>query len=87
MSTHYQLPPDVQQWVDLRLSAGVYKSPDELLREAMHALDELDREKLRLFQEGNRVAMEQSRLGLSKPLDLAAVLERVEQRVAADDKG
>jgi Arc/MetJ-type ribon-helix-helix transcriptional regulator len=83
MSTQYQFPPDVQQWVDARLSAGVYKSPDELLREAMHALDELDREKLRLFQEGNRIAMEQSRLGLSKPLDLAAVL----QRVATDRKG
>ncbi len=85
MTTQYQFPPDLQQWVDARLSAGVYQSPDDLLREAMHALDELDREKLRLFQEGNRIAIEQSRLGLSKPLDLAAVLERVEQRVAAGD--
>ena len=87
MITQYQFPPDVQQWVDARLSAGGYQSPDDLLREAMHALDELDREKLRLFQEGNRIAMEQSRLGLSKPLDLAAMLERVERRVAADGKG
>ena len=86
MTTQYQFPPDLQQWVDARLSAGVYQSPDDLLREAMQALDELDQEKLRLFQEGNRIAMEQSRLGLSKPLDLAAVLERVEQRVAADRK-
>ena len=51
------------------------------MRDAMNALDELDREKARLFQEGNRIAIEQSGLGLSKPLDLAAVLERVEQRI------
>jgi Arc/MetJ-type ribon-helix-helix transcriptional regulator len=86
MTTPYQFPPDLQQWVDARLSAGVYQTPDELLRDAMQALDELDQEKLRLFHEGNRVAIEQSRLGLSKPLDLAAVLERVEQRIATDGR-
>jgi hypothetical protein len=53
----------------------------------MNALEDLDREKLRLFQEGNRVAVEQSRLGLSKPLDLNAMLQRVEARVAAEGKG
>lgn len=52
----------------------------------MHALDELDQEKVRLFKEGNRIAQEQSRLGLSVPLDLSAVLDRVEQRVAAKGK-
>ena len=86
MTSQYQFPPDLQQWVTARLSAGIYKSPDDLLREAMRALDELDQEKLRLFQEGNRIAMEQSRLGLSKPLDLDALLERVERRVSADLK-
>jgi Arc/MetJ-type ribon-helix-helix transcriptional regulator len=87
MTTQYQFPPDLQQWVDARLGEGGYQSPDDLLRDAMRALDELDQEKLRLFQEGNRVASEQSRLGLSKPLDLAAVLERVEKRAAQDQKG
>jgi Arc/MetJ-type ribon-helix-helix transcriptional regulator len=83
----YQFPPDLQQWVDARLGAGVYQSPDDVLRDAMRALDELDKEKLRLFQEGNRIAMEQSRLGLSKPLDLETILERVEQRMAAEQNG
>ena len=80
---HYQFPPDLEQRVKARLTDGSYQSEDELLRDAMNALDALDREKLRLFQEGNRIATEQSRLGLSKPLDLSAVLTRVEQRVAA----
>jgi Arc/MetJ-type ribon-helix-helix transcriptional regulator len=84
---HYQFPADLQQLVDEHLVTGTYKSTDDLLRDAINALDELDREKLRLFQEGNRIAEEQSRLGLSKPLDLAALMERVEQRVAAEGKG
>ena len=80
---HYQFPPDLQQRVNARLSNGSYGSEDDVLRDAMNALDALDQEKLRLFQEGNRIAAEQSRLGLSKPLDLDAVLKRVEQRIAA----
>jgi Arc/MetJ-type ribon-helix-helix transcriptional regulator len=83
----YDFPPDLQQWVDARLNGGVYQSPEDLLRDAMKALDNLDREKLRLFQEGNRIAVEQSRLGLSKPLDLNGILERVEQRFAAEQNG
>jgi Arc/MetJ-type ribon-helix-helix transcriptional regulator len=84
---HYQFPHDLQQRVQARLSGGTYESEDELLRDAMNALDELDQEKIRLFQEGNRIALEQSRLGLSKPLDLEAVLQHVESRVAAEGKG
>lgn len=83
MNSQYQFPSDVQQRVDAYVSAGAYQSPDDVLRAAIQALDELDREKLRLFQELNRIAEEQSRLGLSKPLNLPALLERVEGRVAA----
>ena len=83
----YQFPPDLSERVQSRLSDGNYQSEDDLLRDAMNALDDLDREKLRLFQEGNRVALEQSRLGLSKPLDLNALLQRVEARAAPEGKG
>ncbi len=84
---HYQFPPDLHDRVQARLADGSYQSEDDLLRDAMNALEDLDREKLRLFEEGNRVASEQSRLGLSKPLDLNAMLQRVEARVAAEGKG
>jgi Arc/MetJ-type ribon-helix-helix transcriptional regulator len=79
---HYQFPPDLQDRVTARLIDGGYRSADDLLRDAMNALDALDHEKLRLFQEGNRIAAEQSRLGLSTPLDLDGILMRVEQRIA-----
>ncbi len=39
-------------------------------------------EQLRKFQELNEIAAEQSRMGMSKPLDLSTILNRVEQRVA-----
>jgi Arc/MetJ-type ribon-helix-helix transcriptional regulator len=87
MSIPYQIPPDIQQRVNAHLNAGTYKSPDEVFRDAMNALDELDREKLRLFEVGNRIAEEQSRLGLSKPLNLNAILERVEQRMTLRGNG
>jgi len=38
--------------------------------------------KLRSFHEGNAIAIEQSRRGLSKPLDLESVLAHVEERLA-----
>lgn len=81
---HYEFPPDLQQRVLARLADGSYRTEDELLRDAMNALDELDREKLRLFHARNLVAAEQSRLGLSTPLDLGAMLSRIEGRVAAE---
>lgn len=80
---HYEFPPDLRQRVQARLADGSYQSEDDLLRDAMNALDELDQEKLRLFAEGNRIAAEQSRLGLSKPLDLSSLLSRVESRAIA----
>lgn len=39
-------------------------------------------EKLKRWHERNAISTEQSRRGLSKPLDLERVLDRVEQRVA-----
>jgi len=81
---HYEFPPDLRQRVSARLADGSYQSEDELLRDAMNALDELDREKLRLFHARNLVTAEQSRLGLSTPLNLDAMLSRIEDRVAAE---
>jgi hypothetical protein len=39
-------------------------------------------EQLRRFQGHNNIAAEQSRQGLPKPLDLPAMMQRIEQRVA-----
>jgi Arc/MetJ-type ribon-helix-helix transcriptional regulator len=83
----YQFPPDLDERVKARMTRGAYRSEDDLLREALDALDQREQENLQQWQERNRIAADQSRLGLSKPLDLEKVLERVEKRVAEHRQG
>ncbi|MEX2317926.1 MAG: hypothetical protein WD669_12285 [Pirellulales bacterium] len=80
----YQLPPDVDHRVQAYLATGGYQNEDDVLRTALDALEERDQEKLRRWNEGNRVAVEQSRQGLSKPLDDEAVLDRLRARLAKE---
>jgi len=37
----YQVPPDVEQWVRDRMAQGGYASADDVLRDALRALDEV----------------------------------------------
>jgi Arc/MetJ-type ribon-helix-helix transcriptional regulator len=65
----YQFPPDLEERVKARMSDGRYGSEDDLLRQAMDALDQLEQDKITRWDERNQIALEQSRHGLSKPLD------------------
>jgi Arc/MetJ-type ribon-helix-helix transcriptional regulator len=80
----YRLPPDVDHRVRAYLAAGGFQNEGDVLRTALDALEERDQEKLRRWHEGNDLAMEQSRQGLSKPLDVEAVLVRVRTRLAKE---
>ena len=82
----YQLSPELSDRVQSFVFAG-YRDEDDVLREALNALEAREQEKLRRWNEGNRIAMEQSQQGLSKPLNVEALLERVEQRIARDFEG
>jgi len=66
------------------MSDGRYKSEDDLLRDAMDALDQLEQDRVTRWDERNRIAMEQSQQGLSKPLDDDAVLRRLRERLAKE---
>jgi Arc/MetJ-type ribon-helix-helix transcriptional regulator len=79
-----QLPPDISERLQAWVVAGGYRSEEEALREALDALDERDQEKRRRWHDGNALAIEQSRQGLSKPLDDEAVLARLRARLAAE---
>jgi hypothetical protein len=46
------------------------------------ALEQHEQDKLRRWHEGNKLAIEQSRQGQSKPIDLESLLDRVEKRVS-----
>jgi Arc/MetJ-type ribon-helix-helix transcriptional regulator len=67
--------------------SGRFHSEDDVLREAMDALDRIEKDKLIRWHERNQASMDQSRLGLSKELDLEALLARVEDRVAKLSEG
>lgn len=80
----YQLPLDLDERVKARMSAGRYQTEDEVLREAMDALDQLEQDRVIRWNERNRTAVRQSQQGLSKPLDDKAVLDRLRKRLAKE---
>ena len=80
----YQFPQDIDERVKARLSDGLYQSEDDVIREAMDALDQLEQDRLIRWNERNRIAVQQSQQGLSKPLDDEAVLARLRERLAKE---
>jgi Arc/MetJ-type ribon-helix-helix transcriptional regulator len=62
----YQLPPDLDHRVQTYLSAGSFQNKDDVVRSALDALEEREQEKLRRWHEGNRIAIEQSREGITE---------------------
>ena len=80
----YQLPPDLDHRVQAHLLAGGFQDANDVLCAALDALEDREQEKLRRWNEGNRIAMEQSKQGLSKPLDVEAMLARLHARLARE---
>ena len=80
----YQFPADVEQLIKERMALGVYSSEDEVLRDALGALEQLEQERLARWDERNRLAIEQSEQGLSRPLDDKRVLARLRERLARE---
>ena len=80
----YELPDDLRKRIEARLAEGEYHSQDDVLRSALDALDQVEQDKLTRWKERNRLAMEQSSRGESKPLDDAKVLQRLRERLAKE---
>ena len=80
----YQFPPDIGDRVKARLEDGVYQSEDDIIRDAMDALDQVEQDKLVRWEERNRIAVEQSKQGFSKPLDDERVLSRLRERLVKE---
>ena len=66
------------------MSEGRYASEADLLREAMDALDRLEEDKLLRWHDRNRLAMEQSQQGKSRPLSDSVILDRLRKRLAEE---
>lgn len=81
---NYQLSAALQQRVFDRLSAGNYRSEEDVLRDAMDALDRIEEDKLTRWHQRNQLSQQQSDQGLAKPLDDEAVLARLRARLAQE---
>lgn len=78
----YQLPPDLDCRVQAYLGTGGYQNEDEVLRATLEEREQL---KLRRWNEGNHIAIEQSEQGLSNPLDDEAVIARLRAGLAKEE--
>jgi Arc/MetJ-type ribon-helix-helix transcriptional regulator len=82
ISKSYHLPPDIDERLSAHVASGAYQTQDDVLREALDALEQRERAKLEEWHRKNAIAIEQSLTETSQPLDLDAILERVEARIA-----
>jgi Arc/MetJ-type ribon-helix-helix transcriptional regulator len=80
----YEIPTDIQERLKARLDEGAYQSADEVLRDAMDALDQVEQDKLVRWNDRNQLAIQQSQQGLSKPLNDQTVLARLRARLAQE---
>jgi len=77
----YEFPTDIRERLEARLVGGVYQNEDDVIRDAMDALDQIEQDRLTRWNDRNRLATEQSKQGLSKPLDDQNVLSRLRERL------
>jgi len=82
------IPTNIQRQIEALMASGEYDNQDVILEQAIDALAwrRREEEKLRRWNERNHQTVDESRQGLSKPLDLETVLKRVETRVAEDGR-
>ncbi|MBI3838713.1 MAG: type II toxin-antitoxin system ParD family antitoxin [Planctomycetia bacterium] len=80
----YRVPADVEQLIKERMALGAYSSEDDVLRDALGALEQREQERLARWDERNHLAIKQSNQGLSKPLDDQQVLARLRARLAKE---
>jgi Arc/MetJ-type ribon-helix-helix transcriptional regulator len=80
----YELSEEIRCRVNARLKDGAFQDEDQVLREALDALDQMEADRITRWNERNLLATQQSEQGLSRPLDMERVLERVRKRLAEE---
>lgn len=78
------LPLDLADRIRARVEDGSYACEADVIRDAIDALDEFELARVAKWEERNALAVEQSRLGLSKPLDRERLLADLKKRFSAD---
>ncbi len=78
------LSPDLEQYVQQKVASGQFASSDEFALEAMRLYRELE-ERHELLRTDVQAALRQSEEGLSEPLDMDAVKEKLMAKL--DEQG
>ena len=83
---HYPFPPELDRLIQEKMSSGHYQSEDELLMDAMHALEDIHAQHDRLRSEiVGRLA--EAGKGLSRPLDRELFKKEARRRLAEENQG
>ncbi len=76
------LTPDLEELVDAKITSGLYRSPVEVIGDALRLLEERDRLEKRRWQELRREiarGLEQLDRGEKAPLDMAAIKRKARE--------
>ncbi len=79
----YQFPPDVEKLVQEQMTASGYDSRDELLRDALRLLRELQIRKDELKRDV-RIGVEQADQGRATASDIDELFERCTRKLSAE---
>ena len=79
----YGFPPDVEKLVKEHIMAGDYTSEDEVLRDALRLFGEFKARHEQLLSEV-RTGLDQADRGLTRPLDIDALIDRCTLRLAQE---
>ena len=79
----YMFPPELSQLVQQKMASGLYSSEDDLLVEAIHALNNLQAQHAELRGE-IRSRLEKSGQGFSQPLDVESIKTEARRRLAEE---
>ncbi len=73
-------PPEVEAYIQAKIDAGQFHSRDEFTLSAVKLYREME-ERHSELRSGVQQALEQSRLGLSTPLDMTEILNELDAEV------
>ena len=76
----YALPAELSEQIKLHLATGRYETEDDVIRQALDALKL--KEELISFRQSIANSREQAARGEAKPLDVDAVMQRVNGRLS-----
>ena len=76
----YSFPADLSEQIKLHLATGRYETEDDVIRQALDALKL--REELVSFRQSIAQSREQAARGEAAPLDVDAVMQRVNSRLS-----